>query len=90
MKDVKVTGVAGAVVESNIDFARPEVSSARLVSSLRHAQSVEFPEISPAMTSRLSFVQLKNPTAMYLGSVDSNYSSPVTSLIINTKSIGLD
>ncbi|MBY4766281.1 hypothetical protein [Burkholderia ambifaria] len=90
MKDVKVTSVAGAVVESNIDFARPEVSSARLVSSLRHAQSVEFPEISPARTSRLSFVQLKNPTAMYSGSVDSNYSSPMKFLIINAKSIGLD
>ncbi|MBR8343302.1 hypothetical protein [Burkholderia ambifaria] len=76
MKDVKVTGVAGAVVESNIDFARPEVSSARLVSSLRHAPSVEFPEILPAMTSRLSFVQVKNPMAIYSGSVDSNYSSP--------------
>jgi hypothetical protein len=72
MKAVKVTGIEGAVVEGNIDFARPEVSSAHLVSSLRHAQSVEFPEISPAMTSRLGFVKLENPTAMYSDSVDSN------------------
>ncbi|MDN7451499.1 hypothetical protein [Burkholderia cenocepacia] len=85
MNTVKVTDIAGAVVESNIDFARPEVSSARLVSRLRRAQSVELPEISPAMTSRLSFVQLENSTAMYSDSVDSNYSTPMTSLIINAK-----
>ncbi|HEP6426611.1 hypothetical protein [Burkholderia cenocepacia] len=85
MNTVKVADIAGAVVESNIDFARPEVSSARLVSGLRRAQSVELPEISPAMTSRLSFVQLENSTAMYSDSVDSNYSTPMTSLIINAK-----
>ncbi|HIH2617067.1 hypothetical protein K6Y76_08185 [Burkholderia cenocepacia] len=85
MNTVKVTDIAGAVVESNIDFARPEVSCARLVSRLRRAQSVELPEISPAMTSRLSFVQLENSTAMYSDSVDSNYSTPMTSLIINAK-----
>ncbi|MBG0881339.1 MULTISPECIES: hypothetical protein [Burkholderia] len=72
MKAVKVVGIEGAVVVSNIDFAQPEVSSAHLISSLHHAQSDAFPGISPAMTSRLSFVKLENPMAMYPDSVDSN------------------
>ncbi|HHX4055632.1 MAG: hypothetical protein ACN6QT_17050 [Burkholderia contaminans] len=72
MKAMNVTGIAGVVVKSNIDFSRPEVSSDRLVSGLRHAQSVEPPEVLPAMTSRLGFVHLDNPSAMYSDPVDSN------------------
>ncbi|WP_141685046.1 hypothetical protein [Burkholderia stabilis] len=65
VKAVKVTEIAGVTVESNIGFALPEASPASLVSSLHHAQSVDFPEIPPAMTSHLSFAQPESPPAMY-------------------------